>query len=575
MRHLQKNIISLTLLAILTVTAFLFTGCSGDENNLLLAEVGPDKINSILLNEIFDRQTQPFDSFDDELAFRQTILDSLIIQQLLIQEAYRLGLDASEEVNRLMLANKGEFLLDVLYLREIEDKVTVDETEVRALYDSLEYKVKASHILLKDEETALAISDSLKAGADFGELAFNHSLDPSAKQNRGELPYTVWGRMVMPFSEAIFNLAPGEISEPFSTNFGWHIARVDDRIPNDERKSFEIMQEGLEEAVKNHSRGQLMDSFLTVIEEKSPITIEEATIEYLIHKRDNLYPQQLLETMPKNDFDLRQLDRHEKELILATWEGGQMTLGQYLTMIKQQREEVRPDLDDYETMAKFIFHQNVMDLLTTEARHKGIEDDPEYKRKIKRFKELTMADIVENDSIPVSNPVTDEEVKQYYDGNIDLFEIPAKIHIYEILLSSEQEAKKYKNEIKSLKRFREVARNVTERPNYREREGDMNYIQRRTSQTIYDAADQVAVGQIAGPIQRNDKYAIVYVADKRPEEIQDFQQAKQSIQANMGTSRKQASLASWIEAKKKEVDIKVYENNLRPGINKAKYEQTN
>ncbi len=575
MKQLQKNIIFLAFMATLAVTGSLFVGCGGDDNNLLLAEVGPDKIQAINLNEIFERQTQPFDSFEDELTFRRSILDSLIVQQLLIQEAYRLGLDASEEVNRLVLNNKNEFLLDVLYLREIEDHISFDEQEVRALYDSLEYKVMSSHILFEDEETALIIFDSLNSGADFGEMAINHSIDPLVKQNRGELDYAVWGQLVMPFSEAIFNLAPGEISRPFKTNFGWHIAKVEDRIPNDERKSFELMQEFLEESVKNSYRGQLMDSFLTVIENKSPITIEEATIEYVIHKRDNLYPQQLLESMPKNDFDLRQLDRHEKELILATWEGGQMTLGQYLTMIKQQRAEVRPDLDDYEKMEKFIFLQNVMDLLAAEARRKGIEDDPEYKRKIKRFRELTMAVIVENDSIPIINPVTDEELKQYYDDNIELFEIPAKIHIYEILLSSEQEAIKYKNEIKSLTKFREVASKVTERPNYREREGDMNYIEQRTNELIYNAADQVSVGQIAGPVRRNDKFAIVYVADKKPAEIQEYQQAKQSIQANMGAERKQSALASWVEAKKQETTIKIYENNLRPGINKAKYEQTN
>lgn len=574
MRQMQKNIVFLTFSAIILLTGLLFFGCGGDDNNLILAEVGPDKIPAILLTEIFNRQVQPFDSFDDELEFRRAILDSLIIQQLLIQEAYRIGLDASDEVNRLILANKGEFLLDVLYIREIEDKIVVDELEVQALYDSLEYKVKSSHILVKDEETALLLKDSLDNGVDFGDLAVNHSIDPSAQQNRGELDYAIWGRMVMPFSEAIFNMNPGEISAPFETNFGWHIVRVEDRIPNDERKSFELMQASLEEMVRNNTRVELMDSFLTLVEERFPITVEEATIEYLIHKRETLYPQQLLESMPKNDFDLKQLDRHEKELILATWEGGQMTLGQYLTMIKQQRSEVRPDLDDYEKMSKFIFHQNVMDLLTAEARRKGIEDDPEYKRKIKRFKELTMADIVENDSIPIYNPVTEDEIKQYYDENLQLFEVPAKIHVYEILVSEREDAVRYKNEIKSLTRFKEVAGQVTERPNYRERKGDMYYIQRRTSGVVYDAADQVSVGEIAGPIERGGKFAIVYVADKRPGELQEYLQAKQSIQNNMRMERKLESLTLWVEEKKKEIEINIYENNLRPGIDKAKYEQT-
>jgi len=572
MRQMQKGILFLT---ILIFSGLLFSGCGGDDGDLVLAEVGPDKIHAVLLDEIFGRQVQPFNSFEEELEFRRLILDSLIIRQLLIQEAYRQGLDASEEVGRLVLANKGEFLLDVLYLREIEDKISVDEKEVRALYDSLEYKVKSSHILVKSEELALLLSDSLDNGADFGDLAVNHSIDPSAKQNRGELDYTLWGRTAMPYSEAIFNLNPGEISRPFQTAFGWHIVRVDDRIPNDERKSYEFMRKSLKEAIKNNYRVQLLDSFMTAVEERFPVTIEEAAIEYLVHKRELLYPQQLLETMPKNDFDLRQLDRHEKELVLATWDGGQMTLGQYLVMIQKQRSDIRPDLDDYDSMAKFIFKQNIMELLTTEARRKGIEDDPEYTRKIKRFKDLTMAIIIENDSIPINNPVTEEEIRKYYDDNINLFEIPAKIHIYEIMLSSKDEIRKYKNEIKSLTRFKKVAAQVTERPNYREREGDIKYIQRRTSRVMFDAADKVSVGEISEILERDNKFSILYVADKKPVEIQEYQQAQRSIQANMKAERKQESLVSWVEEKKQETEINIYENNLRPGIDKAKYEQTN
>jgi len=103
----------------------------------------------------------------------------------------------------------------------------------------------------------------------------------------------------------------------------------------------------------------------------------------------------------------------------------------------------------------------------------------------------------------------------------------------------------------------------------------LNYIQRRTNRLFYDAADQVSVGQIAGPVERNGKYSILYVADKRPGELQEYKQAKQSIQSNMRTERKQESLARWVEEKKKETEIRIYENNLRPGIDKAKYDQTN
>ncbi len=568
MNQLRKSLI---VLSVFVFSGMLLAGCGEKNDNLVLAEVGPDKITADLLDEIFERETQPFNSFQEELDYRKVILDSLIIQQLLIQEAYRFGLDASEEVNRLVLANTGEFLLDILYQREIEDHVSAPEKEVRAMFDSLEFKVLSSHILLSSEDSALMVMDSLDNGANFEDMALHHSIDPSVSRNRGDIGYSTWGRLTMPFQEVIFNLKPGEISRPFKTNFGWHIAKVVDRVPNEERKSFEAMRETLVEQVKNGYRAQLMDSFLVELEKNYPVKIDTATIEYLYHKAENLYPPQILESMPKNDFDLDQLDRHEKELVLATWDGGQMTLGQYLTLNKQQRPEVRPNLDDYPRMAKFIFQQNIMELLKMKARKQGLEDDPEFKRKLKRFKELTMADIVENDSIPKYNRPTEEDFRAFYDANINQFEVPPSVHVFEIMLSSEQAAMEQKNKLKSLNQFKDAAAALTERSGYRAKNGDLGYVQQRYSPDLYNLASDCPVGQIAGPIKIGNNYSILYVADKRPAEIRDYNQAKQSIQTNMEAERKQGALAQWIDGKKKEVEIKIYENNLRPGINKAKY----
>lgn len=64
----------------------------------------------------------------------------------------------------------------------------------------------------------------LKAGANFEELAKAESQDGSAKSG-GELGWFGRGRMVQPFEDIAFSLADGEISEPFETQFGYHIMK--------------------------------------------------------------------------------------------------------------------------------------------------------------------------------------------------------------------------------------------------------------------------------------------------------------------------------------------------------------
>ncbi|MBR5673541.1 MAG: peptidylprolyl isomerase [Muribaculaceae bacterium] len=64
----------------------------------------------------------------------------------------------------------------------------------------------------------------LKAGANFEELAKAESQDGSAKRG-GDLSWFSRGRMVQPFEDIAFGLADGAISEPFATQFGYHIIK--------------------------------------------------------------------------------------------------------------------------------------------------------------------------------------------------------------------------------------------------------------------------------------------------------------------------------------------------------------
>ncbi len=95
-------------------------------------------------------------------------------------------------------------------------------------------QVQARHILIKEEaddevkpEAQLKeIRDHLLSGGDFATLAKRFSDDIGSAQNGGDLGWVSHGVMVKPFEEVIFNLRDGEISAPFETQFGWHIAQV-------------------------------------------------------------------------------------------------------------------------------------------------------------------------------------------------------------------------------------------------------------------------------------------------------------------------------------------------------------
>ncbi|HSN73935.1 MAG TPA: peptidylprolyl isomerase [Anaerolineae bacterium] len=104
-------------------------------------------------------------------------------------------------------------------------------------------QVRARHILISvaadaseaDKQLALAeaisITQRLRAGEDFAELALQFSDDTGSGQQGGDLGFFARGQMVTEFDDAAFSLPIGEISDPVLSQFGYHIIEVLEQQP--------------------------------------------------------------------------------------------------------------------------------------------------------------------------------------------------------------------------------------------------------------------------------------------------------------------------------------------------------
>lgn len=106
-----------------------------------------------------------------------------------------------------------------LLRQKLYEQVTKDVPHV-------EEQIRARHILVASEVEAQSIVESLRNGADFGDLASKRSTDTGSGAQGGDLGWFGKGAMVAPFEEAAFALKVGEISEPVQSDFGWHVIQV-------------------------------------------------------------------------------------------------------------------------------------------------------------------------------------------------------------------------------------------------------------------------------------------------------------------------------------------------------------
>lgn len=178
-------------------------------------------------------------SGDDEVVLQpgeaefERVLDELVDQRLLALEARRRGLHQSEEARRRMALAEERILGNVLVETALADAVT-EETIQRIYREQIRLiplgeEVRARHILVDTRAEADAIAQLLAEGRDFAELAVAMSQDQATRLEGGDLGYFTREGILPAFGSVAFSTPEGEVSEPFRSEFGWHLLKVVDR----------------------------------------------------------------------------------------------------------------------------------------------------------------------------------------------------------------------------------------------------------------------------------------------------------------------------------------------------------
>ena len=144
----------------------------------------------------------------------------------------------------------------------------VRQTDVRHIL------VKPTEVLTEQaaEDLVVELRARIEGGEDFGELARQYSDDIGSATEGGNLGWTNPGQMVPEFEATMAGTAEGSISQPFRSEFGWHILEVKAR--RDKDFSGEVRRNQVAGYIRDQKYQEELDAWLRKIREEAFVDIK-------------------------------------------------------------------------------------------------------------------------------------------------------------------------------------------------------------------------------------------------------------------------------------------------------------
>ena len=194
--------------------------------------------------------------------------------QLKLKEAKRLKLDEDPKYQREFLSYKKQLTKNYLS----ENKVTEDL--VKEAYGRNSFDINASHVLVRLDESVKDTTNVYDKISSLRKRVLNEGFDKvKADAHDGitifveDLGYFSAFKMVYDFESVAYNTPVGEVSEPFRTQFGYHVVKVNDKRPSrgtitaahimvglNQKDSLLVPEERINEIYKKLSQGESFDA---------------------------------------------------------------------------------------------------------------------------------------------------------------------------------------------------------------------------------------------------------------------------------------------------------------------------
>jgi len=152
--------------------------------------------------------------------------------------------------------------------------------------------------------------------------------------------------------------------------------------------------------------------------------------------------------------------------------------------------------------------------------------------------------------------ITEEEMKNYFEENKELFNQEEQVKASHILVEDEATAKKVSKKLASGEKFEELAKEYSTDTSNAEQGGDLGYFAKGEMVEEFEkAAFSLDVGKISDPVKTDYGYHIIKVTDKKAAKEANYKDHQAEVKERILEEKMETEYSTWLEKKKEEYEI--------------------
>ncbi len=491
-----------------------------------LAVVGGEAITGDELRDQFVRRHGGHTKFLGGVSEVRAFLDQVIDHRLLLQEAYRLGLDelpAIHDATAEATMNRG---LEWLVTHEIDAKARPTEAEIREAWEQRTTTLwQVSQIVLPDREAALDVARQLTAGADLDRLILERSIGASRIRG-GLLPSIGWGSLSPEWEAAVFPLAVGETTVPFESAEGWEIVRVIEKKTVD-KPSFDAARERIAGILRKRKLAALRAAFSAELWKK--------------------YGARLADDIDVSPRSYQKLGKRAPATVLARWRGGSLDVQTFSSGL---------DLDALAALPEFASSAHLADLLRKtvndalarlEVAARNISDQPEVAAATKAFRERLMENALYSDYLLRGVELQESEARAWYETHRDDWVAPERRHVAHIVVATREQAEALLERLANGEAFEKLAAAESADTQTARRGGDLGWISAEQTPPDFEPVLSLAAGEVSAPLSSSFGWHLIKTIAVEPSRQQSYEEVADRLRQQLLDNKRTAKRAEWIE----------------------------